>query len=34
MIVRRLTLPSGVFLHNGSLYTFGATSTTASEHWH
>jgi hypothetical protein len=29
-IIRRLTLPSGVFVHNGSLYTFGATSTSAS----
>jgi hypothetical protein len=30
VIIRRLTLPSGVFVHNGSLYTFGTTSTSAS----
>ncbi len=30
VIIRRLTLPSGVFVHNGSLYTFGNTSTSAS----
>lgn len=30
VILRRVTLPSDVFLHNGTLYTHGATSTTAS----
>ncbi len=29
VIIRRLTLPSGVFVHNGSLYTFGSTSNSA-----
>jgi hypothetical protein len=29
VIIRRLTLPSGVFVHDGSLYTFGQTSTSA-----
>jgi hypothetical protein len=29
VIVRRLTLPSGVFVHSGSLYTFGQTSNSA-----
>jgi hypothetical protein len=29
VIIRRLTLPSGVFVRNGSLYTFGSTSTSA-----
>src|SRR2546429_775607 len=29
VIIRRLTLPSGVFVPNGSLYTFGPTSTSA-----
>jgi hypothetical protein len=29
VIIRRLTLPSGVFVHNGSLYTFGNTSSSA-----
>jgi hypothetical protein len=30
VILRRVTLPSDVFLHNGTLYTAGATSTTSS----
>jgi hypothetical protein len=29
VIIRRVTLPSGVFVHNGSLYTFGSTSNSA-----
>jgi hypothetical protein len=29
VIIRRVTLPSGVFVHNGALYTFGSTSTSA-----
>jgi hypothetical protein len=29
VIIRRLTVPSGVFVHNGSLYTFGSTSNSA-----
>src|SRR5437763_12311690 len=29
VIIRRVTLPSGVFVHNGSLYTFGSTSSSA-----
>lgn len=31
VILRRVTLPSDVFLHNGTLYTHGATSTSASD---